>query len=213
MLLAFYIVNIDPSGHSPARIKELVGEATSGGIGSAVYWKNRSTMGAYFREIFADEDNNQFKYLFGLATMTSDIEENSAGKADWAVQKLIQAEKDWEISFAIGIIGDRLIPGSSKMGVLKPGPHASKSVPARGKGRDFTKDERDKVNEIGNDTGCHTCGSTDPGTKSGNFIPDHQPPNATVPNGSPQELYPHCKSCSSQQGGIISWMKRKGLIP
>lgn len=203
----------DPSGNSPERIKELISEATDGGIDSEVYWDNRSKLGAYFRVIFNDENNNQFKYLYGVATKTSGIEENSAEKADWAVKELIQAEKDWEIQFAVGIIGDRLIPGSSKMNVLKPGPHAKKSIPARGKERDFTKEERDKINEIGNDTGCHTCGSTDPGTKSGNFIPDHQPPNATVPNGTPQELYPHCKNCSSQQGGVISWMKRKGLIP
>lgn len=87
---------------------------------------------------------------------------------------------------------------------LVPGPFAKDSVPARSKGRDFTKAETDKVTEIGKETGCHTCGTTDPGTKSGDFIKDHQPPNATVPDGTPQRLYPHCKSCSASQGGTLS---------
>ncbi|NLD47267.1 MAG: RHS repeat protein, partial [Clostridiaceae bacterium] len=96
----------------------------------------------------------------------------------------------------------------TKASTLEPGPYAGESIPARGKGRDFTSAEREKINQIGKDTGCHTCGSTDPGTKSGNFIPDHQPPSATVPDGTPQQLYPHCKGCSASQGGTLSQMKR-----
>ncbi|NJL75157.1 MAG: hypothetical protein HC892_09100 [Saprospiraceae bacterium] len=48
--------------------------------------------------------------------------------------------------------------------------------------------------------------------KSGNFIPDHQPPNALVPDGTPQYLFPHCKNCSSSQGGTISALKKKGEL-
>lgn len=87
-----------------------------------------------------------------------------------------------------------------KKDTLKPGEHAGESVPARGPDRDFSKDERNQINEIGV---CHTCGTTDPGTSSGNFIPDHQPPNALNPSGGPQELYPHCLSCSRVQGGQV----------
>jgi hypothetical protein len=86
---------------------------------------------------------------------------------------------------------------------LKPGPHADESIPARGPQRDFTPTERGDINRIGKDTGCHTCGSTDPGTKSGNFIPDHQPANQLNPTGGPQRLYPHCLSCSRIQGGEV----------
>lgn len=86
---------------------------------------------------------------------------------------------------------------------LEPGPHAGDSIPARGPGRDFTPGEREAVNEIGRETGCHTCGTKDPGTKSGNFVPDHQPPSATSPEGTPQRLYPHCLSCSRTQGGEV----------
>uniref|UniRef100_UPI001C3F4BAA hypothetical protein n=1 Tax=Janthinobacterium agaricidamnosum TaxID=55508 RepID=UPI001C3F4BAA len=90
-----------------------------------------------------------------------------------------------------------------KKDTLQPGPHAGESIPARGPGRDFSKEERDKINEIGQNTGCHTCGSKDPGTTSGNHIPDHQPPNALNPSGGAQELYPHCLTCSRVQGGQV----------
>jgi hypothetical protein len=33
-------------------------------------------------------------------------------------------------------------------------------------------EERDKISGIGNDKGCHTCGSKEPETKSGNGVPD-----------------------------------------
>ena len=52
------------------------------------------------------------------------------------------------------------------------GPFAEESIPARGPERNFTQEEREKLNKIGV---CHTCGATDPGTKTGNFAGDHQP--------------------------------------
>ncbi|WP_200955816.1 RHS repeat domain-containing protein [Massilia sp. Root418] len=86
---------------------------------------------------------------------------------------------------------------------LKPGEHAGESVPARGPDRDFNKGEREQMNEIGGTSGCHTCGTKDPGTSSGNFVPDHQPPNALNPSGGAQRLYLHCLTCSRTQGGQI----------
>jgi RHS repeat-associated protein len=62
---------------------------------------------------------------------------------------------------------------------------------------------RGLVNEAGNAYGCHVCGSTNPGTRSGNWIPDHQPPTTTVAPGTPQTAYPHCLPCARQQGGIV----------
>lgn len=90
---------------------------------------------------------------------------------------------------------------------LQPGPYAGQSVPARGPARDFTPGEREQVNEIGRASGCHTCGTTDPGTKSGNFVPDHQPPSATNTSGAPQQLYPQCVGCSRTQGGEVRQRK------
>jgi len=92
---------------------------------------------------------------------------------------------------------------------LEPGPYAGAGVPARGPGRDFTQGERDDVNQQGRDTGCHTCGTTDPGRKSGNFIPDHQPPSALNDAGAAQRLYPHCLGCSQTQGGEVNAAKHK----
>jgi hypothetical protein len=37
------------------------------------------------------------------------------------------------------------------------------------------------------------------GTKSGHFVPDHQPPSATAPEGTPQRLYTQCIKCSREQ--------------
>ncbi|RMZ60049.1 hypothetical protein D1632_10685 [Chryseobacterium nematophagum] len=49
--------------------------------------------------------------------------------------------------------------------------------------------EREEVNRQGYEGGCHTCGTKIPGTKTGNFIPDHQPANALA-DGASQTLYP-----------------------
>ncbi len=80
------------------------------------------------------------------------------------------------------------------------GEHAGESIAARSVGRDFNAAERAEINRIGSETGCHTCGAKNPGTKSGNFVPDHQPPSALNPTGTPQRLYPQCINCSREQG-------------
>jgi hypothetical protein len=118
--------------------------------------------------------------------------------------------EDWHSYFVGGCCV--WVHNGVKCKTLKPGKFATESIPSRGKARNFTKDERKKINKIGETYGCHTCGTTVPGTKSGNFIPDHQPPNATVADGTLQQLYPHCKSCSASQGGTLSQMKRRGEI-
>ena len=92
---------------------------------------------------------------------------------------------------------------------LTPGPYAKESIPARSPERDFTQTERDKINEIGKKYGCHTCGSTNPKTKSGDFIPDHQPPSALNTTNGEQLLYPHCLECSRKQGGEVKLKKYK----
>jgi RHS repeat-associated protein len=88
-----------------------------------------------------------------------------------------------------------------------PGPNAGDSVPAGPSPRP-TKEQQDKINEIGNRDGCHTCGTTDPGTKSGNWIGDHQDPTKLNPDGQPQRYYPQCQGCSNEQGGRIRWLPK-----
>lgn len=92
----------------------------------------------------------------------------------------------------------------ARTSTLRPGPHAEGSVPARGPTRNFTPGERAANDRNMAASGCHTCGTRKPGTASGHAVPDHQPPSALNPNGGPQQLYPHCASCSRQQGGQVT---------
>lgn len=96
----------------------------------------------------------------------------------------------------------------SRMGI-GPGPFARESIPARGPERNFTMTERDEINRIGFETGCHTCGIRAPGTKRENFVPDHQVPNGLNYGGRSQRLYPQCISCSWSQGGHVNNLKSK----
>lgn len=92
---------------------------------------------------------------------------------------------------------------------LEPGPYSKGGIPARGPQRNFTQEERAKINELGRKHGCHTCGTSNPGTKSGNFVPDHQPPSALNREGAPQDLMPHCAGCSATQGGQVRGVLNK----
>jgi RHS repeat-associated protein len=91
---------------------------------------------------------------------------------------------------------------------LQPGPYAGESIPARGPERNWTQEENEEIDRIGFSTGCHTCGTKNPGTKGGHFVPDHQPPTAINFDNLPQRLYPHCLSCSHRQAGQVTQHKR-----
>lgn len=82
------------------------------------------------------------------------------------------------------------------------GPFARESIPARGAGR-LRESEQQQIDAIGRLFGCHTCGTTEPGTGSGRFIGDHQIPSALNVDGRSQRLFPHCLSCSLKQGGHV----------
>ncbi len=95
---------------------------------------------------------------------------------------------------------------------FEPGPFAAESIPARSSSQVFTAGERAEINRIGQDTGCHTCGSLNPGTKSGNFVLDHQPVSAISPPGRAQRLFPQCLNCSREQG-LAAIQVLRGLLP
>lgn len=95
--------------------------------------------------------------------------------------------------------------------LLKPGPWAQGSVPSSVRDR-ITTGERKLLNPIGDASGCHSCGASSAGTKSGNWIGDHQPVSRTVPDGTPQVLFPQCQSCSNQQGLWIINLLRQGKL-
>jgi hypothetical protein len=93
----------------------------------------------------------------------------------------------------------------AKLG-LKPGAYADESIPASGSR--INTAEQAEIDRIGAKSGCHTCGTRNPGTRRGHWIGDHQPPGGLNASGNAQRLYPHCVSCSSRQGGYVSWILR-----
>lgn len=105
------VLYVDPDGRNRL-IQDALLEARKGGINSAIYWENRSGLGSIFKGIYQDENNNQFKYLFGLATMTSDVGENSLGNSWWAINELVRSEMYWELTLGLGFILNR--PGTGK---------------------------------------------------------------------------------------------------
>ncbi|MGO1069705.1 RHS repeat domain-containing protein [Lysobacter sp. CA199] len=95
------------------------------------------------------------------------------------------------------------VTGTGAASTLKPGPFAGASIPARSAAQTFNNAERAAINKIGQATGCHTCGTTTAGTKSGNFVPDHQPVSKLNTDNAPQKLFPQCIDCSRRQGGEV----------
>jgi len=86
------------------------------------------------------------------------------------------------------------------------------------------KSIKDQVNALGNERGCHSCGTRTPGTSDGHWIPDHVPPVALssaivkqffgltkleIPDYPPGGWYllPHCKFCASKQGRKVKYIK------
>lgn len=59
---------------------------------------------------------------------------------------------------------------------MKLGPFAKESIPGQ-MGRP-TAAEQKQVNALMEKNVCHTCGTKNPGTKNGNSVVDHQPPQA-----------------------------------
>lgn len=87
----------------------------------------------------------------------------------------------------------------------------STGVPTRDVARRFTPVVRQQIARLGTSSGCHTCG-----TKTGPFVPDHQPPlsihrlqHGTLANYR-GHLMPHCRACSSKQGGALAKKIKKG---
>ena len=91
---------------------------------------------------------------------------------------------------------------------IRPGTFAAESQPARSPSRRWTAEEIRENNRIGRKYGCHSCGTQNPGTRNGDFILDHQYPNALNPSGMRQRILPHCLICSTSQGGHITSLKR-----
>ncbi|MBJ7950027.1 hypothetical protein JDS95_28360 [Bacillus cereus group sp. N24] len=141
----------------------------------------------------------------------------NAGFAAYDGYKAYKSGASWK---RVGMASARGFVGGGRYGAAKralktagnlarPGKYAKASIPAfKGQSRNFSAQTRKTINKLGNKQGCHSCGIRKPGTKSGNYIPDHQPPNALA-RGRKQRLYPHCKTCSSRQAGKVSALSKK----
>jgi RHS repeat-associated protein len=77
-----------------------------------------------------------------------------------------------------------------------------KEIPAGPSAKPDAAQQR-KINEMGDTHGCSTCPAKTPGTKSGNWVGDHQPPTSVNPPGNPQTYRPQCLGCSLRQGGQL----------
>ncbi|MFC1398689.1 RHS repeat domain-containing protein [Acinetobacter lactucae] len=175
---------------------------------------------------YAYANNNPYKYVdpdgnhplvymlgVGLGAISLADGEPPQAKAGKTVNIAAQGFKKTAVSEGVSRgIANQAKEIRRKTDTLQPGKFAEKSIPARGAQRNFTKEERGKINAIGKDTGCHTCGSKESKTKSGNFIPDHQPPNGLNSSNGSQKLYPHCKDCSGKQAGQVTQEQRRMFL-
>ncbi|MFE0646127.1 DNRLRE domain-containing protein [Streptomyces sp. NPDC058877] len=94
------------------------------------------------------------------------------------------------------------VQGRPGGGIVSPGPYARYGVSwPKGVSRSF-RSIRSKINMLGNKYGCHRCGTKKPGTRSGNWIPDHWPAvsiNLRWGGKLKTVLLPHCNACSTLQ--------------
>lgn len=157
-------------------------------------------------------DNEFLKSISKSSAQNDNIIKLAQSNADFDVKdhhpllsgrSLLEGPPAMGPSYAAGALGGslgvapRILPSKSNIGI---GKYGSESIPARSSGRSFRAAERSEINRIGSQYGCHSCGTMNPGTKSGNFVLDHQPASSMNAAKSPQRLYPHCISCSRAQG-------------
>ena len=87
--------------------------------------------------------------------------------------------------------------------LLKEGAHTRAYIDPTG--RRVTQYQRETIQLLGEEHGCHSCGAHDPGPY-GTWHGDHQPPTGLVTRGlatGPQILVPHCEACSNRQGNLV----------
>ena len=116
------------------------------------------------------------------------------GQADTAIRRVQQYDPYWEPTPSLfetpegEIAANRATAKEAaehyewlQSGGMAPGPFARECIPApKGVSRRFTAAQRREGNRIGRLYGCHTCGTKNPGTPSGNFILDHLISNGLI---------------------------------
>ena len=110
------------------------------------------------------------------------------------------AHADEAVGPAVHLGGDAAQAGAN---ILDDAGRVGERTRVPASGPRATAAQRRQVNEIGQRRGCETCGTREPGTRSGNWIPNHTPPTAVRMPGEAQQLGPHCATCSARQGNFI----------
>lgn len=77
--------------------------------------------------------------------------------------------------------------------------------------QELSRDIQERINQNGRVHGCHTCGTKNPGTVSGNFIVDWQRPSVVNEPGQAQQWYPHCLECNRHQSVEVRAVRRDAL--
>jgi hypothetical protein len=91
---------------------------------------------------------------------------------------------------------------------LRPGPFSGAGIRINSGTRPTAAQSRAN-NAQGDELGCHTCGVSVPGTRTGIWVLDHQPASSlNLPKGSEGLGFPQCTTCSATQGGFISGILR-----
>ena len=146
------LTHIDPSGHvrEGANVRINLENARRYGAGSDVYWQVRSQLGSEAKEIIpgaTEDDNNLFKYWFGVATMTSDYSElNTPENAEWATTLLSEVfQEDYEYQMAATNDMMNFVLASIDLAWI-PRAKVVKSVSHFERGRQF---EGDVLSELG----------------------------------------------------------------
>ena len=72
----------------------------------------------------------------------------------------------------------------------------------------LTDEELLALNVAGRERGCHHCGAREPGTVSGNFVPEYHPPRVL---GTASILIPSCLSCNRSAGTLVTMSLHRRL--
>jgi RHS repeat-associated protein len=184
-------VKVDRDGHGiidPATWIKLAEKATDIGTG----------LGKGVANFFIKWDNGNRSLLNKIGGHYQPLEEF---KPSNATQQKAMGAGEGAASLGLAIGGAR--GGTEPEGAAGKSGTVPESIPAGPSPRPTAAQQR-AINEMGEAHGCHTCGTTEPGTKSGNWVGDHQPSTALNPPGNPQVYKPQCLQCSRQQGGQVS---------
>ncbi len=207
---------VDPDGESATLIGGIAGAVIGGGIaawrGESV-WKGAvsgAVAGALAGAVI--DTGGVALGVYGAAAAGGALGGAGGGIVGRALNGQTTTVQDAAIDAGLGAAGGLIGAAAGKAAVaitqkisgpsaaletLRPGQYASESIPASGPR--VTPAEAQQLRG----QPCHTCGTSNPGTRSGNPIGDHQPSTGLIVRGDSQQLYPQCTTCSGRQGAQV----------